>query len=198
MEGITKHRGYLTEDAKGFLRPSATGERVRDELVGTFSFMELDYTRHLEDQLDQIAGGKACYLDVVTATWQQLDSELQKLDVPGTVALKHACPSCSSEMRKKKGPKGFFWGCTAYPECKTSLPDVDGAPGERQAAPSAPSSEFTCTEDGCGKPLARRKGTGKKGAYDFWGCTGYPNCAATYRSDTDSRPVFSKVKSAAA
>jgi len=198
MEGITRHRGYLTEDAKGFLRPSTTGERVRDELVGTFSFMELDYTRHLEDQLDQIAEGKACYLDVVTATWQQLDSELQKLDVPGAAALKHACPSCKSEMRKKKGLKGFFWGCTAYPECKTSLPDVDGAPGERQAAPSAFPSEFTCTEDGCGKPLAHRKGTGKKGAYDFWGCTGYPKCAATYRSDTDSKPVFSTAKSAAA
>ncbi|MCE8005315.1 DNA topoisomerase III [Billgrantia ethanolica] len=28
------------------------------------------------------------------------------------------CPECGSPMRKRKGEKGPFWGCTRYPDCK--------------------------------------------------------------------------------
>ena len=34
----------------------------------------------------------------------------------------------------------------------------------------------------CGKPMFRRKGKGKNGkAYDFWGCSGWPECGETLR-----------------
>jgi DNA topoisomerase-1 len=34
----------------------------------------------------------------------------------------------------------------------------------------------------CGKPMLRRKGKGKNGkAYDFWGCSGWPECRETLR-----------------
>lgn len=29
-----------------------------------------------------------------------------------------ACPSCGKQMRKRKAPKGDFWGCSAYPACR--------------------------------------------------------------------------------
>ncbi len=43
------------------------------------------------------------------------------------------CPSCgtshSGRLRRIKGPKGHFWGCTRYREgCKTSLQDKAGKP----------------------------------------------------------------------
>ena len=37
--------------------------------------------------------------------------------VKGTERSKK-CPKCGSIMSKRKGPKGAFWGCSAYPDCK--------------------------------------------------------------------------------
>lgn len=33
-----------------------------------------------------------------------------------------ACPSCGQPMRRRTSAKGEFWGCSAYPACKTILP----------------------------------------------------------------------------
>ncbi|OAT35720.1 DNA topoisomerase III [Hafnia paralvei ATCC 29927] len=39
------------------------------------------------------------------------------------------CPVCNKGfLRKRKGQKGDFWGCTCYPECKTTFPDKNGKP----------------------------------------------------------------------
>jgi DNA topoisomerase-3 len=39
------------------------------------------------------------------------------------------CPVCNNGfLRKRKGQNGFFWGCSCYPECKTTFPDKDGKP----------------------------------------------------------------------
>ena len=42
------------------------------------------------------------------------------------------CPKCSSLMMRrwttKNGKKSYFWGCSKYPECKTTLPDRNGKP----------------------------------------------------------------------
>ena len=42
------------------------------------------------------------------------------------------CPKCGSPMIRrnttKKGKKSYFWGCSHYPECKTTLPDRNGKP----------------------------------------------------------------------
>jgi len=27
------------------------------------------------------------------------------------------CPECASPMRKRKGSRGLFWGCSSYPQC---------------------------------------------------------------------------------
>ena len=51
----------------------------------------------------------------------------------------------------------------------------------------------------CGKPLRRmvkKEGNGLKG-YDFWGCSGYPECKASY-SNQDDRPDFRPKTKAAA
>ena len=186
LENITS-RGYLDVDSKGFLSPLATGEAVVDALVGKCQFIELDYTRELEDQLDAIAAGKAMYLPVIGSAYRQLIAETSGLQCTVAPAPTNPCPACAKPLRRRSGPRGFFWGCTGYPDCVVTLPDDDGKPGERKAA--APiSNEHRCPQ--CDKPLAHRTGTSAKGKYDFWGCTGYPKCRATYRSDDDSNPII--------
>jgi four helix bundle suffix protein len=33
-----------------------------------------------------------------------------------------ACPQCQRPMRRRTSTKGDFWGCSAYPDCKSTLP----------------------------------------------------------------------------
>ena len=182
LENITS-RGYLLEDNKGFLSPSPTGEVIRDALVGTFAFANLDYTRELEDQLDLIAEGRMTYDQVISQTWALLDRELGGLRQSRVSLAKseHACPQCGAALRRRKGSKGFFWGCSGYPECKTALPDARGKPGKARTRKAQPEpSEHACPQ--CAKPLLHRVGTGRKGAYDFWACSGYPKCKAAFEN----------------
>jgi ssDNA-binding Zn-finger/Zn-ribbon topoisomerase 1 len=40
-------------------------------------------------------------------------------------------------MQRRKGKNGWFWGCTGYPDCKTTLPDERGKPAPRASAKPA-------------------------------------------------------------
>ena len=198
IENITS-RAYVTEGEKSYLFPSPVGEQIRDALVGRFRFAELDYTRGLEDQLDHIAEGQADYRSVVAEAWAALDAELGALD-SAAIAAAHPCPECGKPLRRRKGQYGFFWSCTGYPDCRVSVPDNKGKPGERKAPP--PPTGFKCPK--CGSERARRQGVskpkakGQKGRpYDFYGCTGYPKCDATYQTGADGKPVFDNGTAAA-
>lgn len=156
-------RCYVAEE-KGRLIPTALGCKVVDALVGKFAFAELSYTRGIEADFDQIAEGKSSFKAVVSAADSLLSEELGKLD-GAEVGEVHPCPDCGKPMRRKKGPSGYFWGCSGYPDCKQTMPDKDGAPG----------AVHNCPE--CGKSL--RKLVAKKGpntGKPFWSCSGYPDC----------------------
>lgn len=45
------------------------------------------------------------------------------------------CPSCGSDLKQRDGKKGKWWGCTAFPKCKSTFPDSRGKPviGESNA-----------------------------------------------------------------
>lgn len=184
MENIA-HRGYISVDKKRRLHAEEAGEILTDALVGTFQFVDLDFTSELEDQLDGIASGKRQYTQVVAATATQLAAELGELHLDAPPA--HPCPTCSKAMRQMRGANGTFWGCTGYPACTTTLPDDHGAPGERKAPPV--STTHQCGT--CGKALVHRvkKGKGKVG-YDFWGCSGFPACKQSYKSDAKGHPIM--------
>lgn len=193
LDNIIAYRSYITIDAKGYLLPSETGQTVRDGLVNNFEFINLDYTRILEEQLDQIAEGKTTYFDVVSTAWAALDGELLKLD---KVAFKvaHPCPECAKPLSRRNGQYGHYWSCTGYPDCSVRLPDDDGKPGEKKAPP-APTG-IPCPN--CGKDLARRTGTTKPKisgvkpkAYDFYSCTGFPKCDSKFQTGEDGKPKFS-------
>ena len=38
------------------------------------------------------------------------------------------CPKCGSALVKRNGKNGEFWGCSAYPKCRTTFNDKDGKP----------------------------------------------------------------------
>lgn len=193
MENIVA-RGYISVDGKRKLHAEQSGEVLIDALVGTFAFVDLDFTAELEDQLDRVAAGKRSYSQVVEGVARQLADELKRHGA--NVEPAHACPSCGQAMRRIPGKKGAFWGCSGYPDCRTTLPDADGKPGERKAPPV--SDKYHCGK--CDKPLVHRvkkpgKGKGKAAkGYDFWGCSGYPDCKATYESNSQGVPLLEATK----
>lgn len=189
LDNITS-RGYVVADKKDYLHPGPPGEKIVDSLCGMCQFVEYDYTRELEEDLDRIAEGQSGYEQVVGRAFARLTDELSGME--SDIADAHACPDCGKQLRRLKsslkGKPGFFWGCTGYPDCKTTRPDADGKPGERVAAAAKPepSAEHSC--GACNKPLVRRtkKGTG---GWDFWACSGFPACKQTYKPGADGAPI---------
>jgi DNA topoisomerase-3 len=102
---------------------------------------------------------------------------------------KFSCPTCNSAMRRRKGEKGYFWGCTQFPSCKTTLPDDNGIPGAKVDMKDRPIASEVHQCPACGKGLARRQG--KKGY--FWGCSGYPSCKRTF-PDNNGKPNYTAMK----
>lgn len=182
MDNIVS-RGYVKTEKK-FLVPSVTGELVVDSLTGKFAFIDLGFTRDVEEDLDRIANGEAAYKSVVTKVHSQLREELATLEV--TSAPKHPCPTCGKPLRRIKGKTGHFWGCSGHPDCSVTLPDEGGKPGQSKPVEV---SEYQCKK--CGKPLVHRTKKGK-GGYDFWGCSGFKDgCKSSYENK-NGKPDFSK------
>lgn len=140
-------RGYVKTEKK-FLVPTKTGEMIVDALVGKFGFLDLGYTKAVEGALDRIAKGEVAYQAVAASVHRQLEKELGNL-TPMDTGPAHECPECHKPMRKIPGKAGAFWGCTGYPDCKITLPDVGGKPGK----------------PGEGKPAAKPKAKGKGGSF---------------------------------
>jgi len=103
----------------------------------------------------------------------------------------HPCPLCAKPLRRRKGKNGWFWGCTAYPDCTSTLPDNRGKPGsankhsatrETHGGPRAKAGD-ACPQCRSGKLVQRSVKSGKNAGRPFIGCTAYPRCdyyARTY------------------
>ncbi len=44
------------------------------------------------------------------------------------VSALHKCMACGSGLIRRNGKKGFWWGCSAYPKCTATYPDIKGCP----------------------------------------------------------------------
>ena len=114
------NRGYVKIE-KRFLDPTPLGILVVDSLQGNFSFVEYEFTKNMEQALDDIAEGKADYRTVISEAHTRLEQELQAF----AKATGKVCPKCGKAMvhrvkkTSKDGKGGYdFWGCTGWPECK--------------------------------------------------------------------------------
>lgn len=191
MDNITG-RSYV-EPAGRFLQPTAIGELVVDSLVGNFEFIQLGFTKDLEDDLDRIATGKAAYRAVIQKLYLKLKEEIEEQQIKVPTKVKEVevfpCPECGKDLRRiPKGANGPFWGCSAHPECSVTLPDNNGKPGQRKVVEL---SSFACAK--CGKPLVHREKKGK-GGFDFWGCSGFKDGCKTAYPNIKGKPDYEKAK----
>lgn len=89
-----------------------------------------DTTAIWEKELEEVATGKASYEKFYESQLNGLSLLLDKARKTKIMASSSSvlCPNCEKVMVRRKGKNGFFWGCSNYPECKTTVQDNNGKP----------------------------------------------------------------------
>jgi DNA topoisomerase-1 len=178
-------RGYIEVRERRF-HATDIGKRVTDLLVEHFpDVMNLKFTSHFEEELDDIETGKMSYRAVLDEFWgpfkQALDKAEEAMPTQRGRETGEMCPKCGKplvENFSKKTGRNFV-GCSGWKEgCKYIKP----AEGE-EAKPEPVLTEFTCPN--CGKFVERV--TGRWG--DYLRCTGYPECKTNLKIDAEGKPV---------
>lgn len=174
-----KERGYLVVDKKSIVS-TPLGQEIIDLIPSALK--DPITTAEWESRLEAIAQGKETFDAFLAEQKKILPDLLAPILGDGKPAF--PCPDCGAALNRRKRNKdgSWFWGCTAYPDCKVILPDDNGKPGK--ARPKPVLSEHVCKA--CGKPLIKR--TGAKS--EFYGCSGYPGCKQTYPVAPGGAPDF--------
>ncbi|MDA8379106.1 MAG: type I DNA topoisomerase [Planctomycetia bacterium] len=144
-------RQYMErKNGKPPLYPTPLGEAVIAALTGRFDFADLDWTREIEDSLDQITRGQANPRATMQRVWDSLQTGLSTMPA-GAVAVMEACPveGCAGQVKRlesKNRPGSYFWACSIK-EAHGLLQDNDGHPGqpfENRPAATPESEGPTC------------------------------------------------------
>lgn len=95
------------------------GKKITDVLNKYFTFMDYDYTAKMEQQLDEVEGGKVNHIEMLKKFYPEYKKELDVayVEYGGTL-----CDKCGSPMstRTVKATGDKFLSCSAYPKCKFS------------------------------------------------------------------------------
>ncbi|PIT42298.1 type I DNA topoisomerase [Snodgrassella alvi] len=172
-----KEREYVTLEQKRFL-PTDTGEVVNKFLTEHFGqYVDYNFTARLENQLDDIAGGKREWKPVMQQFWKGFDKEVKaKEDIPRAELtaenLDEICPKCGAhQLQIKFGKRGRFIACSGYPDCDYTR-NVN-----ETAEEAAKAAEEPTIVEGRSCPKCDGQLVYKRGRYGkFIGCANYPKC----------------------
>lgn len=113
---LSPTRGYCTVEDKCIV-PTKLGMTLVKFLGENFhDLFEISYTADMEKDLDLIANGKLEKLVFLKSFYDNLEAAATKVSPEDNA--KRVCPQCGKPLKKRKGPYGFFWGCSGYPDCK--------------------------------------------------------------------------------
>ncbi len=183
-------RAYIEVKDRRFYA-TKIGKDVTDLLIEHFpKVMDLKFTSHMEEELDQIEMKQAQYNEVLNEFWGPFSEALKTAEdkmpaLRGGVETGEMCPQCGKPLVRNYSKKThrYFIGCSGFKEgCKFIKPEE----GE-EARPQPVETEYKCPT--CGKTMLERMG--KTGA--FLGCSGYPECKTTMNFGPDGKPVLSAV-----
>ena len=172
-------RKYVNKVRKGsrtVLEPTPLGEALCDGL-NVMTFMNLEFTKIIEGQLDAIASGKMNPNPLIAGIYSNLKDECNELQFPRLVETK-PCPGCGGELvLRTKGKSKFFVHVEGGEGCSTFISEAQGEPVFREIVLSACPS--------CGAEIQRKYS--EKKDFHFWVHTGEHSCAP-FISDCDGEP----------
>ena len=154
---VIQFRKYV-EKINGSFHPTDLGEVVTEKLIEGFPIlMGVDYTRSLEERLDNVASGDVEWIEMLHDFYSRFSKRLETAyeemshAKAETSPAPYKCPECSSRTEYRFGKNGRFLSCTAYPDCKYA------APIDRQGQPLLPERvNVACPEDN--SPMEKRNG----------------------------------------
>ena len=143
-----KDRDYVRLEKNRFF-PEESGRLLTAFLERFFErYVSFDFTAHLEDELDEISGGRAAWQAVLEDFWRdfkpktaevmeqkpsEITAALDEFLAPwlfpdkGDGTDPRLCPSCGEGRLGLRGGKfGAFVACSNYPECKFTRRFGDG------------------------------------------------------------------------
>jgi DNA topoisomerase I len=150
---VLQDRKYVRLDKKRFI-PEDRGRLVTAFLTSFFErYVEYNFTADLENQLDEISGGRVAWKKVLEDFWRDFSAAVggtkdlkisNVIDALDEVLGPHffpdkgdgkdprLCPVCGTgRLSIKLGRYGAFVGCSNYPDCKHTRPlGIEGAEGE--------------------------------------------------------------------
>jgi DNA topoisomerase-1 len=176
---VLQDRDYVKLEKKRFI-PEDRGRVVTAFLEGFFNhYVEYNFTADLENQLDEISGGRIDWKTVLRDFWRDF-----KLAVDGTKDLSitqvideldkdlgphffperadgsnpRLCPGCQSgRLSLKLGKFGAFIGCSNYPDCRyTRRLGVSNGEGNGSEVDMGP--KLLGQDSATGLPVTLRKG----------------------------------------
>jgi len=158
------NREYVERDGKS-LKPTSLGEVITQLMKEQFpEVVDLDFTAHMEKQLDSVESGKNNWVKVLDKFYagfeialHKAEENLDKVKVP-EVESDEICELCGRRMVIKTGRYGKFLACPGYPTCKNTRRIVESTDG-------------VCPK--CGGVIIAKK---SKGGRKFFGCVNYPKC----------------------
>jgi DNA topoisomerase-1 len=159
-----QEREYVTKPGGSF-KPTELGFVVNDLLFQYFpDIVNIDFTAHLENDLDKIANEGIDWIKVVKEFFEPFNADLIKAaEVIEKIKLAdeetgEVCPLCSKPVVIKVGRFGKFLACSGYPDCKytSSFKIKTGA---------------KCPE--CSADIIEKRNKKKR---VFYGCSNYPKC----------------------
>jgi len=154
---VLQDRAYVRLEQRRFL-PEDRGRLVTAFLTSFFErYVEYGFTADLENQLDEVSGGRTDWKEVLRNFWRDfsaaidgtkeltisqvlgaLDAELGRHFFPddGSGRDPRLCPVCGAgRLSIKLGKFGAFIGCSDYPNCRYTRPfALDGGVDENAAA----------------------------------------------------------------
>ncbi|GAA0581939.1 type I DNA topoisomerase [Caenispirillum bisanense] len=161
---VLQDRDYVKLDQRRFV-PEDRGRIVTAFLESFFNrYVQYNFTAELENQLDDISGGRAEWKDVLRQFWLDFRQAVEAtsglrvsevLDALDRDLAPHLfparedghdprkCPTCADgRLSLKLGKFGAFIGCSNYPECRYTRQLADGAGGgdraEGEGVPDGP------------------------------------------------------------
>jgi DNA topoisomerase-1 len=137
---VLQDRNYVRLEKKRFI-PEDRGRLVTAFLVSFFTrYVDTGFTAALEEQLDDISGGRADWRAVMRAFWEEFSNAVDQtrdLTISDVISAldqdlgphffppradgsdPRACPACGTgRLGLKLGRHGSFIGCSNYPNCE--------------------------------------------------------------------------------
>ncbi len=167
--GTIVARGYVDIENRRF-KATELGKVVTDMLVDNFPrVMDVKFTSHMEEELDEIAEGKLGHVAVLNEFWtpfaQSVAEAKAKMPAAKGVETGELCPKCNRplEIRYSAKTKGQFIGCSGYRDKENPCRYIQ--PREGEVGPEE--TNIPCPT--CTLPMVKRKSRWG----EFLTCTGY-------------------------